>query len=352
MPIVNGTFDIDLSGWTVVEQTGNSDAIWDNGRLRLRVFRCSTIQIDQSFVVDKPILTFDWQNCSDGWHEYPYWQILVNGVVVKQSGPDRLAAYSCFTGTDTIELWQYLGTIVTLRFAIIISPWCHMGDHWNTYLWVDNVRLIDVASGNISFSSTPQGAKIIIDESDTTKITPDTITVPVGTRSYRLEKFGYHPAIGTIDVITNQTVAVSAILSPMETSCAEFNSIPKGAKIYINGYDMGEVTPAKVCGIPVGQTHTFKLDGTFTMTEKDKGCQHFMSVPQFAKIYIDGVYTGQLTPEKICNISLGTHTFSIVGVLYMKSKGGPIEVPPFGAPPDKTPPFPVPPEITPPWWMV
>lgn len=39
MGIVNGTFDTDLHGWAPTI-TGNADVIWDNGKARLRVYKC------------------------------------------------------------------------------------------------------------------------------------------------------------------------------------------------------------------------------------------------------------------------------------------------------------------------
>ena len=43
----------------------------------------------------------------------------------------------------------------------------------------------------------------------------------------------------------------------------------------------------------------------------DKGCIYFYTYPTGAKIYLDDIDTGTTTPEYMCDISIGTHTYKL-----------------------------------------
>lgn len=167
--------------------------------------------------------------------------------------------------------------------------------------------------GNIFFDSVPQGAKIFVDEIDTGKVTPATINnVEAGTRTYRLSKWAYFESIGSVEVIPDTTISIFVTMSPMETGCQVFNSVPENSKIIIDGLDFGIYTPIRMCGIPLG-THTYSLQGEFVI-EKEKKPIIFVSVPKGARIIIDGIDQGVVTPEPIRDIYIGVHTYRLEGI--------------------------------------
>ncbi len=82
--------------------------------------------------------------------------------------------------------------------------------------------------GNISFDSNPQGAEIWLAQYPQTPIdkgvqTPNTISsLPVGTYTYVLRRFNYEDYIGTIEVLANQTVSISALMIPIPGAVYQF----------------------------------------------------------------------------------------------------------------------------------
>lgn len=172
---------------------------------------------------------------------------------------------------------------------------------------------------NVNFTSAPTGADIYIGEIYQGLTTPAVITgISAGEHVYRLSLKGYYDKIGSMVVSSELTTYVFIDFSSKSTTdCQEFNTVPHGSRIYIDGYDMRVVSPVRVCGIPPG-TRMFRQIGTFTTTEKDKGCEFFLSVPKDARIIIDGVYQGEVTPSRICNIPLGTHRYILEGTFVSK----------------------------------
>lgn len=137
--ITNGSFEKDINGWTATTK-GNADTLWDNGKLRLRIYRCSNVEAKQTFIVNGDKLSFDWWTKAEGWYEMPGWELLIDGKTVTDEGLsiDRAASFS---GKKELDVSIYKGKTATLKFRIFPSTWCYMGDHSNTYLWIDNVEL-------------------------------------------------------------------------------------------------------------------------------------------------------------------------------------------------------------------
>ena len=390
MAIVNGTFDTDLSGWTPTV-SGDADLVWDAGRTRMRIYQCNYAEIKQDFVIDKPILSFDWEQYFEWCPERPGAQVVIEGqTVYYQDAYGYWAPYCIYgrreSGTENIDLSTYIGKTATVTFFIHGYPgYCSYGDHRNTYFWIDNVKLTGVAPniGSAAFSSEPSGAGIILDGTDTGHVTPYTISnlnpgthsytlrlanyqyysgtidvisgqtvtviatlqplygnlyvtsVPTGVKifideidtgqvtsvtisnltagshTYRLSQYAYFDSIGTIDIIANTTVTLSVTMTAMATTCQVFNSVPKDAKIIINGWDLGYKTPINLCGVPVGYNY-FELEGTFTIAEKGKSVQPFISVPKGARVIVDGLDMGD-TPMVLKDIPVGIHTYRLMG---------------------------------------
>ena len=112
--------------------------------------------------------------------------------------------------------------------------------------------------GSINFSSTPPGAEVFLNGTDQGVKTLVTITdVPVGLHDYTLKLAGFLDSTGTVQVVENQTITVSTQLIPAEGCIYFITSVP-GAKIYVDNVNTGKVTPALVCGLNLA-THTYLL---------------------------------------------------------------------------------------------
>lgn len=145
MAIINGTFDTNISGWTPIIG-GNADVLWDNsgispGRMRLREYQCSQpCKVSQTFIIDNNTLSFDWQTGTDRWYELTGWKLTVGTTVVKNEG-FSLGYMTGYSGTTSVDVSSYIGQAATIEFSITASSYCSNGDHANTYLWIDNVKL-------------------------------------------------------------------------------------------------------------------------------------------------------------------------------------------------------------------
>jgi hypothetical protein len=151
MSIINGTFDEDISGWTtsglITSEDGNSDVIWSDGRARLRVYQCSNASLSQTITVDNNSLLFDYQSTSDRWSEITYFRLMRGSEILVDipllyttvSQPINVSA------SVGLDVSTYIGQDVTLIFGITQDIHCAYGDHANTYLYVDNIRLINEA---------------------------------------------------------------------------------------------------------------------------------------------------------------------------------------------------------------
>jgi subtilisin family serine protease/C1A family cysteine protease len=116
-------------------------------------------------------------------------------------------------------------------------------------------------TGSISASSTPSGARIWLDGTDTGINTPGTLTsVTAGSHTVTLKLSGYSDYSTSVTVIAGQTTTVSGTLSPSTTTGSiSVSSNPSGATIYLNGVGQGGVvTPATLSSISAG-SHAIRL---------------------------------------------------------------------------------------------
>ncbi len=171
-------------------------------------------------------------------------------------------------------------------------------------------------TGSIEVESTPAGAKILLDGIDTGKVTPITFTdIPVGEYTVDVSLEGYRSdGPKNVTVSDSQTAHVAFALTQL-TGSIEVASTPPGAEILLDGIDTGEVTPFTFSDKPaVEYTVDVSLDGhtsdgpktvtvsdgetaqaSFTLTQLF-GSIEVTSAPSGAKILLDGVDTGEVTP--------------------------------------------------------
>ena len=226
----------------------------------------------------------------------------------------RLTGYNDATGTVTVTAGQASNVSVTLTPV--------------------------VTTGNITFSSTPSGANIYIDNVLQTPTTPATITgVSAGSHNYILKLSGYSDATGSVTVTAGQTSSVTVTLTPV-TGSISFSSSPSGANIYLDG-TLVALTPATITGVSAG-SHTYKLSltgytdatGSVTVTAGQTaavsvtltpvvttGSISFASTPSGADIYLDGTIQTPKTPATITNVSAGNHSYILRLTGYNDSTG-------------------------------
>lgn len=120
--------------------------------------------------------------------------------------------------------------------------------------------------GKLVITSTPTQADVYVGGTNSGKKTGDTLTLPTGTYNITLKKTLFKDTTFTVTIVANQTLTRSVTLTEASFTV---NSTPAGAKIYLNGVNTGSVTPAGI-RLAVG-TNTITLslagyaDTTFTV---------------------------------------------------------------------------------------
>jgi len=178
---------------------------------------------------------------------------------------------------------------------------------------------LEISTGSLIVKTEPDGATVYIDGKNY-GVTPLEITdLEIGEHEMVISKDGYAQIIKKIE-IKEEKVEIDEILAKA-ISEVFLNTNPKGAKVIINGKEMG-TTPLTLKDINPGRYFvTFRALGYEEMTksiEVKEGLNTFNfqmiqinhalivdSIPQNAKVYIDDVFKGttpleirNLTPEK------------------------------------------------------
>lgn len=144
-------FEGGIGAWETATWGGyNGDVTADDGRMRLRVYRCHNAQATHDLGTHSGTLrvSFDWEVNADQWWEHTDWALetadgqeipytVVSGQDVPRPGyrGDR-------SGSVTVE--AEVDGPVRVRFYIEPSSYCSNFDHADTYLWVDDVEVASV----------------------------------------------------------------------------------------------------------------------------------------------------------------------------------------------------------------
>ena len=231
-------------------------------------------------------------------------------------------------GEGTIDWDELEFMVTTLPDTVTVSIEILM-KYSSGIMWVDDITLEEATDvGSISFISVPSGAGIFLDNKDTGKNTPATVSgVMAGLHAYVLKLSGYNDAAGTVMVEAGRTAQVSAnLVAVLTTGSVNVSSSPSGAEVYIDGVSRG-VTPVILRDIAAG-THTFRLklsgyqdsEGSVIVEAGQTavisaaltriitaGDLDISSVPPGADIYIDGTKLSGVTPQVVPGLSEGTH---------------------------------------------
>ena len=140
-----------------------------------------------------------------------------------------------------------------------------------------NIKMVlSSNAGSLFITSTPQGAKIILDGNETGLVTPDTlIPIVAGEHQVTLSLTNYRDTTITTNIVAHSLTQESVVLTFYEPrGSITIDSNPQGAEILLNGTSTGLVTPNTITKVEKG-TYTIKLkltdyfDSTFTVTVEE-----------------------------------------------------------------------------------
>ncbi|MFA5002423.1 MAG: PEGA domain-containing protein, partial [Methanolinea sp.] len=188
-------------------------------------------------------------------------------------------------------------------------------------------------TGSIAVNSTPVGAAITLDGSETGQVTPHTFdALTPGEHTIAVNLAGYEPATQTVAVVAGSTVNAefTLVLIPTTGSLA-VNSTPSGAAITLDGSETGQVTPYTFSELAPGEhTVAVNLAGYETASQTvsviagssvtadftlilipTTGSIVVNSTPAGAAITLDGTETGQVTQYTFNELAPGEHTVAV-----------------------------------------
>ena len=198
-----------------------------------------------------------------------------------------------------------------------------------------NITMTEIPRiGDLDISSIPNGAQIYINNTlQEGIVTPNVILGMVeGSYELRLTLIDYQDYIVSFNIVAGETTVINAdmIQSP---GSLYIESIPTGARIYVDNIDKSVYTPSTIYGLSSEILHTYRLtldgyydaNGTFNVLPNITttmnvsldlmplpGTLQLSSSPSGAVIYIDDEDIGMSTPAIISNILEGTHTYKLV----------------------------------------
>ena len=187
--------------------------------------------------------------------------------------------------------------------------------------------------GNIQVVSSPSGATVTLDRSQTAT-TPYTFSyVPVGSHEVSVYLSGYQTFYTNVNVNRGQTAYINAVLSPTVTSGSlQVSSNPSGAAVYVDqiyrgvtSTVVGNLAPGShsvrltkagyqdwVGSVSIAAGATTYLSPTLTPDQQPQyATVSITSNPPGANVYGDGVYVGQTRasgPLVFTQVTPGVHT--------------------------------------------
>ncbi|MFA5347770.1 MAG: PKD domain-containing protein [Methanoregula sp.] len=191
-------------------------------------------------------------------------ELLKGGVVLQtvSSGTDNDGSFSGWT----IPTGLVTGSDYQVRISSTTSP--SISGTSAAYFTITS----STSAGSIAVTSTPSGARIFLDGSDTSRVTPYTLTgIAVGSHTVYVTMNGYvTPSAVMVTVASGQTEAAAFTLV-QGTGSITVTSTPAGAKIFLDGTDTSHVTPYTLTSVPVGDHSMYvTLNGYITPTTQTK----------------------------------------------------------------------------------
>ncbi len=182
-------------------------------------------------------------------------------------------------------------------------------------------------TGMLRISSTPAGARIIVDDAPTNFRTPTAFPLPAGSHRVILSLLSHRNREIQVRVEAGATTQIEATLAALGSGSIGVVSSPPGAEIFVDGLSTGLATPADVRALPVG-THTIQLrrrgyedwsqavvvrqnrhfpfQALLVPSRRNTGTLAVRSQPPNALIAIDGAETDRITPASLAEVPAGT----------------------------------------------
>jgi DNA-binding beta-propeller fold protein YncE len=179
-------------------------------------------------------------------------------VFVAETNNGRIQVFSA-AGTY-IGRWGTSGTgngQFNLPYAVSIDDtngYAFVADTHNSRVQVFSPLIQQPATGSIFIQSSPTGAKIYLDGVDTGYIAPGTLTtITPGHHVIRCNLSGYTDNSSMVSVIAGQTASATInLVNNPTTGSVSIQSIPVGAKIYLDNVDTGFITPKTIFSLAAG----------------------------------------------------------------------------------------------------
>ncbi|MGE5412488.1 MAG: PEGA domain-containing protein [Clostridiales bacterium] len=255
-------------------------------------------------------------------------QILLNGMNSGKITPDTLKDLNEGTFYLTLKLKDYNDT----TFSTVING--------NSAIVTEDITLKrntppQQQKASIRLSSSPQGASILLNNTPTGKVTPDSITnVYNGIYSITLRLSGYQDTTISVSIINNSSYQGNIVLKQIveQKGSILVRSTPGNAQIWLNGSNTGNLTPSSITNLVNGSyAFTLKATGyydtsftvvltnnqnitkdiTLTRIPPKKNTISLQSDPSGAQIYLFGSYTGKNTPNDLTNLDDGKYDITL-----------------------------------------
>ncbi len=176
-------------------------------------------------------------------------------------------------------------------------------------------------TGSLTVSSIPNGARITLNGQQF-GLSPSTIgrLVP-GTYAIRLDKAGYEPYEGSVEVVTGRTVILTIKLTRIETAISSqpitpkptpvpgaimIGSTPLGAMVFLGENALG-VTPYTITGLQPGQYHISLRAAGYDIWEENVSVESY-KISQVNAPLIPGTAQSGLIPVDINQTDTQTDT--------------------------------------------
>jgi hypothetical protein len=170
-------------------------------------------------------------------------------------------------------------------------------------------------TGKLFVTSTPTNADVYVNGTNRGK-TGDSLTLNAGTYSVTLKKTLYKDTTFSVTIVANQTITRNITLSAASFT---ISSTPAGAKIYLNGVNTGSVTPAGITLALGTNTITLSLSGyndtTFTIPADSANISRSITLVKIPLVEYTSVriYESNSTAAVPSGLILSTGRASLIG---------------------------------------
>jgi hypothetical protein len=254
----------------------------------------------------------------------------ISGSIVQVDGTARTTTYVSPVRLTAAIPASDITTTRTVNITVF-NPAPGGGLSANTSLVISNPL---PKTGNISVTSTPAGAAIRLDGTNTGKITPYTFdNQNTGDHKVEVSLAGHYPANKTVNVVAGSTASTSfSLVQNPTTGSISVRSTPAGAAINLDGANTGKITPYTFDGqnagdhkvevilaghYPANKTVNVVAGSTasasFSLVQLPAtGSISVSSTPAGAAINLDGASTGKITPYTFDGQNAGDHKVEVI----------------------------------------